>query len=356
MQALRLAAQHVAKPALASPRAVATHMLALQAQDGAAARWALGLRMRRPSLAAVERSLARGEILRTWPMRGTLHVVAARDARWLVGLLAPRALARAAGRRRELGISGATIDKARAALVRAIGQEGPLARPDAYAALELAGVRTTGQRGIHVIGHLAQEGTLFVGPPEGRQPTYAILPDGGDNPNDAMAHLARRYIASHGPATAADLAWWSGTTLGETRAALGRAGGLREEQGWRVERPRVVRETSPAAHLLPAFDEMAVGYKDRSAALHRVGRNANAQIGLLSPCIIIDGQMVGTWGRTIRGDCVRVTLKPLVPWSGAEREAVAQQAERFATFLGLAAEVETKPLTSSLPGRLATRA
>lgn len=357
--ARRLAAQHVAKPALASPRAVVSHLGALQAQDHAAALWAIGLRMRKPRLAAVHRAIARGDIVRTWPMRGTLHFVAATDARWMVALLAPRALARAAGRRRELRIGDATLALARRTLTRALAGGAALARPDAYAALERAGIATSGQRGIHILGHLAQEGMLCLGPHEGKQPTFALLRDrakGDASPEDPLAELARRYVASHGPALAADFAWWSGVTLGDARVALA-ASGMREgPDGWGAPKPRRVREPSPSAHLLPAFDEIAVAYKERGAALVRVGKLANAQIGLLSPCILMDGQMVGTWGRTLEKDAVRITLKPLVAWSRDERDAAEAEAARYAAFLGLEPRVVTKAPTRTLPDRLTTRA
>ncbi|MEA3200150.1 MAG: hypothetical protein QOE90_1578 [Thermoplasmata archaeon] len=339
--AARLAAQHVARPALGSPREVATRLGAVQAQDLPAAKWALGLRMRKPSLAAVERAIDRGAILRTWPMRGTLHFVAARDARWMVETLAPRSLARAAGRRRELGLTDRTLDVARRALARALEGGGRLTRPAAYEVLEKAGVRTSGQRGIHALGHLAQEGLLCVGPHEDKQPTFALLDDVAPRPWRPAApgaELARRYATGHGPASAADFAWWSGLPLTEARAALASAKGLRETpEGWSAARPRQARETSPAAHLLPAFDEMAVAYKDRGAALRRVGKLASPQIGLLSPCILVDGQMVGTWGRTLTRTRVRIALKPLVAWSRAERSAVEAAAQAYADFLGLEA-------------------
>lgn len=338
----RLAAQHVTKPALASPRAVVAHMLALQAQDLAAATWAVGLRMERSTAARVEAAIDRGDILRTWPMRSTLHFVAARDARWMVELLAPRALARSAARRRELGLTPKVIEKARRTLVRALRGGGRLSRADAYATLDAAGVRTRGQRGIHLIGHLAQEGTLCVGPRDGKQPAVVLLDEwapGGWRPRSrdaALRELARRYIRSHGPARADDLAWWAGLSVGGARAALHDAGAsIVEEDGmWRPVRPRRASARSPAAHLLPAFDELAVAYKDRSAALERVRGVARPQVGLLSPSVVVDGQMVGTWARTRGKGAVTVDLKPLCAWTSDEREAVEAAAERYAAFLG----------------------
>ena len=77
---------------------------------------------------------------------------------------------------------------------------------------------SAGQRGIHVLGQLAQEGLLCLGPREGRQPTFVLLDDwiprSRDLPREeALAVLATRYFASHGPATLQDFTWWSGLTM-----------------------------------------------------------------------------------------------------------------------------------------------
>jgi hypothetical protein len=344
----RLVAQHVTKPALATPRAVVAHMGAVQAQDHAASQWALGLRMRRPSLAAIVRAVERGEILRTWPMRGTLHFVLPEDARWMLRHLAARAIRRAATRERGLGITPRTLETARGVLTRALRREGSLTRPEAYATLERAGVRTSAQRGIHVLGHLAHDGVLCVGPHEGKQATFVLLDEWAPerrDPEDPVGELARRYVVSHGPASAADLAWWTGLPRREARSALERARGIREDEDgfWSARAPRAARARPPEAHLLPAFDESAVAYKDRSHALERAGgRGPNAQIGLLSPCVVVDGQMVGTWGRAIAKDTVRIALKPTTRWSRDELDAIEAAAGRYARFLGLDAEIATR--------------
>jgi hypothetical protein len=342
----RLAAQHVARPALASPRDAVAWLGAVQAQDLAAATWALALRTRgQPRLADVQRAIERGEIVRTWPMRRTLHFVPAEDARWMVRTLAARQLRRSASRRRALGLGESHLDAARRALARALRGGGRVTRPEAYAILGRAGVPTSGQRGIHLLADLAQEGTLCIGPNEGKQPTFVLLDEWAKRPRDgSLAALAQRYAASHGPASLADFAWWTGLAQRDAREALASARGIREgREGWQAIRPRAAREASPAAHLLPAFDELAVAYKDRSALLARAGRVTSPQVGLLSPSILLGGQVVGTWGRTMSRGRVEIELKPLVAWSAAEREAVEREAEAYARFLGLDASVKPSP-------------
>jgi hypothetical protein len=83
--------------------------------------------------------------------------------------------------------------------------------------------------------------------------------------------------------------------------------------------------------LLPAFDEYTVAYRDRSAVL--ATRWANAGAGALSPTIVIDGQVVGTWTRTRKDDTVVITPLPFAKLGDAGTHAVAAAAQRYRRFL-----------------------
>ena len=172
---MRLRAQLISGSSAATPREVVAHLLAMQAQDYAGATWAIGLRLPGSSLADIERALAERTLVRTWPMRGTLHFVAAEDVRWLLALLAPRVLARAARREQQLSLDDTTFKRARELFSAALNGGRSLKRPDAMAMLEAGGVATGGQRGYHILWRLSQEGLLVVGPMEDRQQTFALL-------------------------------------------------------------------------------------------------------------------------------------------------------------------------------------
>lgn len=342
---LRLASQRLARP-LASPAAVVAWMGAVQAQDRAAALWAIGLRTERAKAADVERAFDRGEVVRTWPMRGTLHVVPAKEAHAMVALLAPRALRRAASRERELRLTDRVLERSRGVLARALEGGHRLTRPEAYQLLDAAGIATRGQRGVHILGHLAQEGLLCLGPMEGKQSTLVLLDEWARPPKErapraqALTSLAATYVRGHGPASAQDFAWWCGQPVGEARAALEGARGLRERDGlWTASRPRPAAREG-RAHLLPAFDEMLVGYKDRSASLARIPpRRVPPSAGLLSPVVVVDGQVVGRWTRKQGPKGIALTARWLVPLDAAEREAVARAAERYGAFHGVKVEL-----------------
>jgi hypothetical protein len=200
---LRLEAQRVSAPRFTRPEELVSWLGAVQAQDYLGALWAVGLRTEMAREADVERALAEGAIVRTWPMRGTLHFVAAADARWMVELLAPRRISGAASRFRQLGLDDATFTRAGRVLEKRLAA-GPLTRPRVYDALEQARISTAGQRGIHILWRLAHETRICFGPREGKQPTFVLfdawLPDARRLPRDeALAELAVRYFRGHGP-------------------------------------------------------------------------------------------------------------------------------------------------------------
>lgn len=348
----RLRSQRITGARFARAEEVVAWMGAVQAQDYLGALWAVGLRMRHPAEAAVEQALAARRIVRSWPLRGTLHFVAAADLRWLLALLAPRTIASRAGRYRQLEIDAAALRLSRDTLVRALRDGQSLSRDALYQVLEAAGVSTAGQRGIHLLGHLALEGLICFGARDGKQQTFTLLddwlPPGRRMTRDeSLAELARRYFTSHGMAAIHDFAWWAGLPLGDARAALALAESslarelINGRELWYVPDSLRGAGAPPPVELLPAFDEYLVGYADRAAVLDPADvRRINAGGGMLSPAIIVKGQVAGIWKRTLRKDRVRVSLAWFPgrrPVSGADlRDAL----DRYGAFLGLPAELE----------------
>ncbi|MCF7221742.1 winged helix DNA-binding domain-containing protein [Marilutibacter chinensis] len=339
----RRSAQHLVGAQADDPHAAVRRLLAVQAQDYGAALWAVGLRTRAADAATVESAIAAGRIVRTWPMRGTLHFVAAEDVRWLQSLLAPRALARDSARHeREYGLDAKVLATCRRVLERALRDGGPVSRPALYEALETAGIATGNSRGLHILYRLATEGLICQGPRLGRQPGFvwqeAWLAAASAMPRDAaLAELGRRYLLGHGPATAHDLAWWSGLTLKDSQAALQAADAVPVEfdaggaRYWRLEDgPDGSSPTRRDVLLLPAFDEYLLGYKDRTPVLdadhHRKVFTIN---GIIQPCVIAGSRVAGTWPRTVAGDFEPALFRPL---GEAETRGLRAAAKRHAGF------------------------
>ncbi len=331
-----------------SPGELVRWLGAVQAQDFAGSLWALGQRLPGLGEAAIEEAIAARSIVRTWPMRRTLHFVPAEDARWMLRLLAARQLRGSWGRYRQLGLDEAAFVTAARLLVRGLEGGGALTRAEAYAALERGGVATGGQRGIHILAHLSQEGLLCLGPRRERQPTFVLLeewlPTGRDLAGDeALSTLAARYFVSHGPATVRDFAWWTGLNLRDSKRAIEAAGPRLEPTGhetWiAAGAPAAPRRRARAA-LLPPWDEYLVGYRDRSAAAgHLRGPRANPLRLLGSPLVVIDGTVRGAWmrERTARG--MRVRIEPWTRLDSSDRKAIAEAGARYGRFLGCEVEL-----------------
>jgi hypothetical protein len=341
----RLVNQQIVRPRFETPAALVRWMGAVQAQDYGGGLWGIGLRLPGASEQEVEEAIAARTIVRTWPMRGTLHFVPPTDARWMLRLLTPRVVARSAGRYRELELDDAAFKRARRILGRALQGGRRFTRGHAYAALEQGGVSPKGQRGIHILGHLAQQGVLCLGPREGRQATFVLLdewlPAAADPPRaHALAMLAERYFASHGPATVHDFAWWSGLVMKDAHEGIGAAGSrlageTRDGRRWwsAAATRKAAPRKGPIAVLLPPWDEYMVGYKDRAAAGEpAAGRDPAGLIAM--PLILIDGRVRGSWKRSLATPTARVSLELWTPITKDERRALEKAATRYGAFMG----------------------
>lgn len=343
---LRLQRQGIGAPLGRDATETVRHLLAVQAQDSAASQWALGLRTYGTAEADIERAVRERRIVRSWPMRGTLHLVAAEDLRWMLSLLASRIIALDSKRiERDFGLHERALGLCREAVVYALEGGRTLSRPALYAALAARGIDVAGPRGLQILGRLAHEGLLCQGPREGKQPSFVLLeewiaPHAPLDQDEALARLARRYIAGHGPASVRDLAWWSGLTLRDAQRAwdLARADfSVMHQDG--IEYGFVECDVSPgkpAVHLLPAFDEYLVGYADRSAMIAPADlRRVVGANGLFNPTVIIGGRVAATWKRELRKDRVDISCLPLRALSASELKAITRAAKDYGRFLGL---------------------
>ncbi len=326
---------------------------AMQAQDYVAALWGVGLRTRNADEDAIERAIAERTIVRTWPMRGTLHFVAPNDIHWMLGLLTPRVVRSTSARYRQLELDDAVFALSERVVTRELEGGRQLSRPALYKALEASRIATTDSRGLHIVGHLAQKGVICFGPRAGKQLTIVLLDEWIPNAtrmdrDAAIVELTRRYFTSHGPATILDFAWWSGLTLAEIRLGLeGAAADLQNEAiqdrtYWFAAGParRRAGGSTPAAYLLPAFDEYTVAYRDRSAVLSREhAKRVNAGGGIFNPIVVIDGQVLATWKRSIDSATVSIRVMPFDRLSARQRDAIGRAASRYGKFLALDARV-----------------
>src|ERR1051325_1459226 len=275
---------------------------AVQAQDFYGAKWALALRMRKATDAVVEEAFNEGQILRTHLLRPTWHFVAPEDIRWLLQLTGPRINVRCGPNYRKYELDKETFRRSNRALPRALQGGKHLTRSALKKVLNQIGIAADDTvRMAHILLRAELDGVVCSGPRIGKQFTYALLEERvpATKPltrDEALAKLTQRYFTSHGPATLQDFIWWSGLTAADARHGVGLVDRhLRQEL---IEEkvhlsPRVAKTPKPtySAHLLPAYDEYTVAYKDR--------QTISAQNdGLLGPIVIVNGRRVGTWKRT----------------------------------------------------------
>jgi hypothetical protein len=346
---LRLYNQQIAATKFTRPADVVTWFGAMQAQDYLGALWAVGLRSKQADEATVEQAIAEKTIVRTWPMRGTIHFVAAEDARWMLELLTPRVLSRNVWRLKQLELDEAVLASSRKLFIKALKGGKQIRRDALYTLLEKAGISTAGQRGIHILGQLAQEGLICSGARQGKQHTFTLLDEWAPNAkrmerDEALAELARRYFTSHGPATLQDFIWWSGLTTKDAKAAVEMAKQhlvqevIEQQTYWLSSSTASGKDKSPVAHLLPTYDEYTVAYKDRSAVLNpSYAARKDSGNGIFSSIIALDGQIIGTWKRTLKKGQVVISANLFTKVSKAENQALATAANRYGEFLGMTA-------------------
>ncbi|MGH7566150.1 MAG: winged helix DNA-binding domain-containing protein [Gemmatimonadota bacterium] len=344
----RLANQRISKPTFERPADVVDCLCAVQSQDFAGAKWAVGLRMRSASDADVEKAFNDGSILRTHLLRPTWHFVRPADIRWLLDLTAPRIKALLAYRHRRLELDARTLKRTNAALGKALRDGVELTRDELRDVLRAAGITSVGvERMTHIMGWAELDGIVCSGPRRGKQFTYALLDARAPRAraldrDEALAELAKRYFQSRGPATVQDLAKWSGLTVADARIGLEEVKQkLRQEvvEGrtyWLPRGSRPPASASPTAYLLSIYDEYISGYKDRSAIVEpEHGAKLVGMGNALTSVIVLDGQIVGTWKRRLKSMGMAVETNFFDRPTKAGKQAVATAARRYGRFLGL---------------------
>ena len=349
---LRLASQGLLGPGLGTAQDAVRWMTSMQAQDLPSALWAVGQRVPGSRLEDIRAALDRGEIVRSWPMRGTLHLIAPEDLGWVLGITSERVIRGMAGRHRELGIAAEDVQAARKAALHLVCGGGAATREELFRAFEQAGQSAAGQRGIHLLGLLCLRAWLVQGPLAGNQQRVVAFDEWIASSRtldraEGIAELVLRYMLSHGPATERDFAWWSGVPLTEVRVALA---AVRDQLVELVfEGTSYWLSPGTAALLddglpgqrsvlaLPGFDEFLLGYADRSLVLPP--RHAEKIVpggnGMFKKTIVAGGEVVGTWGRSRNGP--GVVPEPFDQVNGlrpAARKSFGVQAAKYRRFLG----------------------
>jgi Winged helix DNA-binding domain len=328
---------------------------AMQAQDVNSALWSFGVRLPGVTLATINEALEDRTVLRTWPMRGTVHFVPAADAHWMLDLMGVRALAGAAKRREVLGLAEKTAEHAVEVLGAALTGGNRLTRAACLEALVAAGIDVGGQRGYHLLWYSAQRGVTAIAPHVGKDQTFVLLDDWVPEPrrperDEALAIIARRYFRSHGPASRKDFAGWTGLTMTDCKTGIAAAGAeltTVDVDGVEMIAAADRLDPVPAASgwlALPGFDEYMLGYKERGLMVEdgRLDAIVPGGNGVFRSTIVHAGRTVATWVRTLTRTGVTVTVTPLTSFTDRDHHAAAAALQPYAAYLEL-------PLTVKKP-------
>jgi winged helix DNA-binding protein len=360
---LRMRSQRLAGERPTGVHALLRAVTALQAQLTPAVRLAVRARSEGLDVGAVRRACDQERsAVRTWVMRGTLHMVAAEDAGWMVALLGPALAAGGRGRRLQLGLDDELCARALPVIREVLAASGPLSRADLVLALAAKGVAIdpSGQAPAHLVAFAALHGLICRGPDlERDEPGYVLLDDWTGpqptlEPDEALAELARHYFAAYGPAGARDLAAWAGIALGRASRACAALGGELEpvevagEPAWMLAAaepdrlgasgPDRLGASGPCVRLLPNFDAYLLGYRDRELALPaRFAKRVSGGGGMIAPVLVVDGRVLGTWRQRRARDRVTVELRPFEPLDRALLPGLHAEVADLGRFLGVEA-------------------
>ncbi len=315
-----------------SPTQVLEAMCGAQAQELSSG--LLSLRPRSQGLTARNIEAERAEhhtILWTWVMRGTLHLISADDARWMIPFFAPGLIAAGQRRLKQLGWDEPRLRSGLRLLSEALEQQEVLSRGEIVRLLAQNNLPDQGQAPLHLLYRAALEGLVCLGPVQSGKATYILLERrvGSLNPlpaDEALAKLARRYLAAFGPASVHDLASWSGLKVSRARQAIdtieseviavniaGSPGWLLKEHLLRLEAlPDVENSRSkPVVRLLPRYDTYLLGYASRELIVDQAqARRVNPGGGIIHAVVLVDGQAKGLWKIRQGKQRLKVQIEP----------------------------------------------
>jgi hypothetical protein len=350
---LRLRAQHLVPAGTGASVGVAqllNDVCGVQAQEPSAAVLAVWARSGGLVASQVEHAqVHERSVVRTWCMRGTLHLLAAEDLGWLLPLLGPAFVRKSRRRYAELGLTEEIWAKAMRAIQRTLGNVSPLTRAELARQLAEEGIPTEGQAAYHLMRRAGLEGLVCFGPDRAGESTYVLLDDwvevcGEMEADAARAEIARRYLAAYGPASLEDFATWSGLSVSKARTGFETVLDelleveIDDSSAW-IPKSRAAWLDEPhrgkvVVRLLPGFDPYLLGYRNRDLMVpRRYAKRVHPGGGMLRPVLLVDGQATGTWKQKRREGDLVVTVEPFESLGGEVIDALEDQVWNLGRFL-----------------------
>ncbi len=339
---LRLNNQHLIKPIYNSASKLVNYLGAVQAQDFAMSKWAIGVRTVNTTQKKVEAAMNKGSILRTHALRPTWHLVSAEDIYWMLELTAANIKARMRTNDKKLGITEALFKKSNGIIEKALNEHEQLNRDEIIQLFNKHKIAVNENRLSHFLIRAELDAIICSGKIKYNKNTYALLAKRVTKKKtfkreEALGTLAEKYFISRGPATVADFAWWSGLSVTDAKKGLQSVQSVLEKEKindavYYFKSPTGTFNTTSSVFALPAFDEYLISYKERSAMLHSNKKNISAN-GIFWPVIIADGKVAGMWSRKIANDKLHIKTEYFIKPASAIKNDLIKSFNTYAGFL-----------------------
>ena len=338
----RLHNQHLLS-GLSSAEDVVRSLGAVQSQDFAGAKWAVGQRTKSTTDEGITDLFNAGKILRTHMLRPTWHFVAPEDIRWMQMLTAPRVHMFNKYYYKKLDLDETTLKRGCEVLAQTLRGHHYLDRKAVQLVFQKAGITASGLKLTYLIMYAELEAVVCSGPIQGKQHTLALLAERAPQAvslshEAALAELTRRFFTAHGPATMQDFAWWSSLTMTEVKQGLSliktQCETVDGKAFYFVEAANA-SIVSPVVHLLPNYDEYIIAYKDRRPFAQLQLDNTPTYADLSYHFVTLDGQLVGGWKRGSASKACTVELNLFKKLSSAQQKELENAAKRLESFLRL---------------------
>ena len=341
----RLINQQVEGAKFKTAKEIVAWMGAMQAQDYAMAKWAIGVRLPGSTDSLIETAIDNGEVLRPHLLRPTWHFVSAEAIHWMLALTAPKIKAAMNSRHKQLGLTEGILTKSNTIMGNALSGGKHLTRELLLAELKKAKIAVDENRASHLLARGELDGILCSGATQNGKQTYALLEERAPQTRiltreESLAKLAHYYFSSRGPATIQDFAWWSGLSLTEARQGLEMTKAdfisetINSQSYWfpnSLGTPKVDHER---VYMLPAYDEFIICYADRRAVVpYEEHTRLISDNGIFRPIIVVDGQVMGIWKRTIKKDQVLVEINLFKAPDKTGRNLIVAAARDYGRFL-----------------------
>lgn len=343
---IRLINQQISKSKFRTAKELVGWMGAMQAQDYAMAKWAIGIRLPDSTQKEIETAMDDGQIIRTHLLRPTWHFVSSEDIYWMLELTSPQIKAAMKSSDKNLELTADIFKKSNAVLEKSLRDNNHLSREDIISKLKESGIDTGKNRVSHLLLRAEIDGVICSGKAKAGKQTYALLAERVLKSKTltrdiALAELARKYFSSHCPATIHDFIWWSGLAVAESRQALEMIKSdlisetIDNQTYWFSCSFLVSSQDKKLIHFIPAFDEFIISYKDRKASLpYEDHKKAVLDNGIFRPVITLGGQVIGTWKREIKKETVIVQPSLFAPHDPTMQNKMKEALITYSHFIG----------------------